>query len=52
MCEVNQAPSTSPSSAAHESSRASVHESEKRGITAYRLRPTPCQRSASARPSS
>ncbi len=52
MCEVKNEPSTSAWSAAHEASISSVQESEKRGITAYRLRPTPCQRSASARPSS
>ncbi len=52
MWEVNNEPGTSSCSAAQEASMSSVQESEKRGITAYRLRPTPCQRSASARPSS
>jgi len=50
--DVNQAPWTSLASAAQDSSSASLQERENRGVTAYLVLPTPCQRPASARPSS
>ena len=50
-CEVNQSPSSSRISAPADSSSGAVHDSEKRGVTAYRLRPTPCQRFARSSPS-
>jgi len=46
--EVKNDPGTSLSRAAQEASSASPHESENRGVTAYRSRRFPCQRSASA----
>ena len=46
--EVKNAPSTSVMTAAHAASTASEAESEKRGVTAYRARPRPCQRDARA----
>ena len=51
MCEVNQTPGSVCSSSPHTSSIASDADSEKRGVTAYRSRPSPCQRSISLRPS-
>ncbi len=48
---MNSAPSTDASSSAQESSSSALQDSENRGVTAYRDRRTPCQRSASARPS-
>ncbi len=51
-CEVSQLPGTSACSAAHEASISSLHDSANRGVTAYRMSPAPCQRLASANPSS
>ncbi len=44
-------PGTSRSRAPADASSGSVQESEKRGVTAYLVRPRPCHLSASARPS-
>src|SRR5690348_8155575 len=48
MWVVNSNPSAPPNTSPHTASISSEQEAEKRGVTAYRSRPRPCQREISS----